>query len=169
MHSETCTCDFHCRKDFLLRKVVFVDRICTFPSYESKDTDSNSSSEESSELTLLTPFRGRLFLPEVRLHISAIWFGLLHALHNFPNAGHLVRCLTWLLPQCLQRFKRSSLGSGSGCFCIWPLLRRFGGAFYFLRLATALALSAGIPELDDCPMSAGGFGWSTDIQTLFKR
>lgn len=43
-------------------------------------------------------------------------------------------------------------GSGRGCFCFWPLLRCFGGVFYFLRLSTALILSADVPVLDDCPL-----------------
>ena len=131
----------------------------------SQDTDSNSSSEEELIEVNTIPWSA-IFT------ISAKWFGLLHALHNFANAGHLVRCLTWLLLQCLQRFTRS-LGSGRGCFCIWPLLRRFGGAstsplVYCINIICWWPCGRRMPA-DGLKMSAGGFGWSTDIQTLFKQ
>ena len=141
----------------IVAKILFSGRfssftMCTLPSVESKVIDNNSSSVEESAWIMLTPLRGRLFLPGALLHISAKWFGLLQALHTLPNAGHLKRCLTWLLPQCLQHFSKSTFDSGTGCF--GPLLRRFGGAFDFLRLSSVFTVSAGLSVLIDCPLIA---------------
>ena len=135
----------------IIAKIFFSGRLssltaCTFPSWkESKDTDSNSSLEESSEMTMLTPLRGGLFLPEALLHIAAN--DLVYFMHFTPFQA-------WrdFFRGVFKRFNRSSLGSGRGCFCFWPLLRRFGGVFDFLRLSTALILFADVPVLDDCPL-----------------
>lgn len=60
----------------IVAKILFSGNLssfttCTLPSVESKVTDNNSSSEEESASIMLTPLRGRLFLPGALLHISA--------------------------------------------------------------------------------------------------
>lgn len=98
---------------------------------------------------MLTPFRSRLVLPGVLLHTSAKWFGLLRLRHTFSK--HLVRCLMWLLPQCLQHFN-ISFDSGTGWFIV--LLRCFGGALDFFRMSNVLIFSTGVFALGDCPLIA---------------
>ena len=49
-------------------------------------------------------------------------------------------------------FQQIFFGSGTGCF--GPLLRRFGGAFDFLRLSSVFTVSSGLSVLIDCPLIA---------------